>query len=117
MSKTRSDIIWTETIVEVDDFEAMEAKDGWPKQEQRIAELRRLEDNWDGEGAVAPSAELIESVAGLPRQHKNDGRAAPSGIVPTVDGTLFLEWQAPPIFASLEVRQPYEGEWLIERPG
>lgn len=89
----------------------------WAKQDACLSKMYQLEDGWDGEGARAPSRELVESVAELMRRHRESNRPAPSAIVPTPDGTIFIEWQNPPEFASLEVRIPFEGEWLIEREG
>ena len=90
----------------------------WAEQEGRLAELRQLQDGWDGEDGRAPSRELLESVIQLLRECQETGRApAPSRILATADGTIFIEWQIPPLFASLEVEQPFEGTLLIEREG
>ena len=118
-------IVWTKTEVsgsELDNITsptgfALRTIDEWPRQLSRIAKLKLLKDNWDGEGAIAPSRELLQSLAHLLRIHQENGYPAPSRIVPTVDGIIAIEWQMPPRFASLEIARPYEGEWLIEQPG
>jgi hypothetical protein len=120
-------IIWTKTdsisdstrnriLESPSHFGRMEA--AWREQYASLAELRRLRDGWDGEGARAPSRELLDSLEYfLQLQHENESNPAPSRIVATADGTIAIEWHIPPVFSSLEIIKPYEGEWLIERPG
>jgi hypothetical protein len=119
-------IVWTETEIALStssDRAASVAASfveglSWLKQEARLAELRRLKDGWDGESGHAPSHELVDSIVDLMRQWRASRRMpAPSRIVPTAGGTVFIEWQRPPEFVSVEIGRPYEGEWLVERDG
>jgi hypothetical protein len=79
--------------------------------------LQKLRHNWDGEDARPPAPAVLDSVAELLRQSRKIGRAAPSRISVTEDGTMMVEWQSPGMIATVEVSNPNEGEWLISRAG
>jgi hypothetical protein len=88
----------------------------WEAIRRRLSELFQLRDNWDGAGAIAPSAAIIQSVADLLESHHRTW-SPPSRVVPTADGTIAIEWQDQGLHASLEVTTAYQGDWLIERHG
>jgi len=120
-------MVWTQTGIRENKSSGMAAwsfstvhtdPQAWNRQILRIGELRGLKDNWDGEGARAPSQDILDSLQEILRLHGASGNyPAPSRMTPTVDGTIVIEWHSPPIFRSLEIVRPYEGEWLVERPG
>ena len=89
----------------------------WSTQFARLADLRKLRNNWDGDGAHAPSAQLLDSLEHLLRRLHAAKLAAPSRMIATVDGTVAAEWQSHSIYASVEINQPYQEEWLVERTG
>lgn len=93
------------------------AADAWLVADNRLSGIRRLDADWDGDGATAPAVELTDSVQHLLARLREEGRPAPTRIVPTADGTIAIEWHEPSAFISLEVSQPYEGDWLSRREG
>jgi hypothetical protein len=69
--------------------------EGWKKCIDSLLRIRLLEDDWDGQGAEAPPAELVDSamiLAVLLRQHHIE---PPSVTVQSVQGTVLMEWQWP----------------------
>jgi hypothetical protein len=90
----------------------------WAKQEARIAEIRELKGDWDEEGATAPDRALLDSAYALLRkQRMSEKWPGPSRIVPSPDGAIIIEWQTPTAIATLEIARPFEGDWMIQRPG
>ena len=72
---------------------------------QHLQSLEALPDNWDGRGAVPPSAQAVGHAAaflnGLPsewslRLHADD-------LTPTPYGTITLEWAAGADYVSVEI--------------
>jgi hypothetical protein len=109
-------IVWTRTETALS-MRSVNSGGDWTRQMIRLSELRRLQANWDGDGARAPSRELLDSVEHLLRSYRARKTQPPSRMVATADGTIAIEWQTPPTFTSLEITRPFEGDLLIEREG
>ena len=79
--------------------------------------LRLLEDDWDGQGAKAPSTALVDSAIVLSQLFRRQGCLAPSRVVAGVNGTVILEWQADESYFEIEVTTPYEARATRMTPG
>lgn len=66
---------------------------------ETLQELRALEDDWDGYGALAPISPALERAWHLASMLVEEGLPLPQ-VFPTRKGGLQLEWHAP--HASLE---------------
>ena len=71
----------------------------------RLRELSKLPEDWDGLGAKQPKPEVIDSILALVSL-----RGGPSRIVASPSGSIVLEWQAPGIRLEVEVTEPYHAE-------
>jgi len=85
---------------------------------QELTEIRSLEDDWDGQGALAPSSELVESAEELARELQTLRVAGPSCVVPGVNGTVVFEWEfGPDLSIEIEVTEPGAGEGFLLATG
>jgi hypothetical protein len=87
---------------------------------ERLAELARLEHDWDSYGAYPPTARAISMAqAMIERTVERLGeRGVPHEIMPIADGGISLEWRYPAIELGLNACP--EGGWsylLVERDG
>lgn len=73
--------------------------DGSSEVDETLQELRALEDDWDGYGALAPISPALERAWHLASMLVEEGLPLPQ-VFPTRKGGLQLEWHAP--HASLE---------------
>ena len=65
----------------------------WDKRIEELEAFRTYKHDWDGQGAEAPSSELMDSAVNLAHQLIQTGIDAPSCVVPGVNGTVVFEWQ------------------------
>lgn len=77
-------------------------------------QLRLLEDDWDGEGSVAPELKLVNAALEIAECLKDAGSQCPNRIHAGMNGTVFFEWFLPNGYFEIEVLQPESAElrWL-----
>ena len=92
--------------------------DAWDTVHDRLATFRALEENWDGQGARAPSGELLDSALALTTLLRDRGVEAPSGAAPGPMGTVLLVWQGKDgTYCEVEVERPFYAEVMLVEPG
>lgn len=84
--------------------------DTWRLRMEELLALRTLEEDWDGQGAKAPSVDLVDSALHLAERLRQQGIDAPCRIVPGVNGTVIFEWQQDGIYREMEVTRPGHAE-------
>jgi len=89
----------------------------WEPAIVNIVKFQHLGDNWDGQGAQAPSHELLVSAIGLAYTLNEQGVDPPSRVVPAPDGSVIFEWQWPNgAYGEIAIDRPLHAEvMLIER--
>lgn len=95
----------------------MARPDAWNQCLADLLAIRAFDDDWDGQSAKAPSADLVDSAVQLAEILRQQGMVAPSRIVPGVNGTVIFEWQQGDIYRELEMTTPYCAEMLEMTPG
>ena len=73
-----------------------------------LLSYRNYEDDYDGEGSVAPSKELIDSAIILANSLRESGELPADMVVPGVNGTIYFEWHTPTEYREIEVRSAHE---------
>lgn len=68
--------------------------------EELLDDLSELEDDWNGEGSLAPTREIVESAR---RVAEGLHHLPPTEITPNENGTILFEWRYGAEYASLEV--------------
>ena len=89
----------------------------WRERFDDLALIRSFMDDWDGEGALAPTPELVDSVSELLKLLRNKRDfSPPSRIVAAPLGSIIVEWQTTQIYFEAEISTPYRAEWMFELP-
>lgn len=65
----------------------------WEPAVQQMVAFQHLGDDWDGQGARAPSEEVLQSAIGLAYTLHQQGVDPPSRVVPGPEGSVIFEWQ------------------------
>lgn len=85
-----------------------------------VDELRRfcsLGDDWDGQGAEAPSPQLVDSTLVFAQTLRRAGFPCPSRVGAGPNGTVLFEWQDENLYLEAEITQPGRAEWMWIVPG
>lgn len=78
----------------------------WKEVVDRLLDARRLEGDWDGQGAVAPDPALVDRAVAFALSQQQTGCAPPDFAIPTVNGTVVFEWHGSSEYVELEVVSP-----------
>jgi hypothetical protein len=90
----------------------------WEPAVVKMVEFQHLGDDWDGQGALAPSHELLASAIGLAYTLKDQGADPPHCVVAGVEGTVTLEWHDPDgTYTEVEIVRPLYAEVMMIEPG
>jgi hypothetical protein len=74
--------------------------------------------NWDGQGARAPSYDMLASAIGLAYTLYQQGVDPPNCVIPGVDGTVTFEWHDPDgTYTEVEIVRPLYAEVMMIEPG
>jgi hypothetical protein len=81
---------------------------------EKLESLRGLEEDWDGQGAVAPPAGVVDFALDLARRFQEEGKPHPDFAIAGVNGTVVFEWHLAEGFLQVEVTDPDRAErsWL-----
>jgi len=95
-------------------FVDTEATEQWKAVVDELLRLRALEDDWDGEAAVAPVAELVDGAITLAQWMKSNEWSIPDRVSAGVNGTIVFEWYTPIGYLEIEVcsTTAAEGHWI-----
>ncbi|HVK16286.1 MAG TPA: hypothetical protein VM533_05010 [Fimbriiglobus sp.] len=88
----------------------------WAGAIRALERFRReyAEDDWDGQGAVAVSGELIDSAAALAAALERQGVTAPTWTLPGPDGSVSYSWDlGAGATAEIEVTGPTSAEVVV----
>lgn len=84
-----------------------ECAPGWNRVITKIQSFRKLEDDWDGEGAVAPRKELIDHIVSRAANYWKYEFSVPSRILLTDEGAVAIEWLEPHGISGVEIAPDY----------
>ena len=90
----------------------------WNQIVDKLAQMRELQDDWDGQGASAPTAENMGAAENWVGEMRRYSQAIPpSQVVPGVAGEVLLMWQKEGFYLEAEISKPSEVEWMLAIPG
>lgn len=90
----------------------------WEPAVQEMVAFQHLGDDWDGQGAQAPSEEVLKSAIGLAYTLRQQGVDPPSRVVPGPEGSVIFEWQDPDgTYAEVEIVGWLVAEVMLIEPG
>jgi hypothetical protein len=90
----------------------------WEPAVAEIVAFQHLGDDWDGQGARAPSEEVLKSAIGLAYTLYEQGIDPPSRVVTGLEGSVIFEWQDPDgTYTEVEVVGWLVAEVRLIEPG
>jgi hypothetical protein len=90
----------------------------WDQLTNDLLRIRNVERDWDGLGAEAPDAALVDYAIDLLKKLRRADELRPlTRIVATPAGTVLFEWQCDDGYVEAEIVRPDRAEWMLERPG
>lgn len=72
--------------------------------------IRGLEDDWDGQGAQAPSSALVDGAIRFAQEFQRKGIEPADRVLASVNGTVYFEWHRPGGYVEIEVTAPDTAE-------
>ncbi|MCU0721842.1 MAG: hypothetical protein MUC83_19180 [Pirellula sp.] len=91
------------------------ARNDWDPIIDELLSMRELQDDWDGEGSVAPQKALVDFVTSFAYQRKQRNELAPDRTLATVNGTICFEWYVNGMFMECEFVAPDAHELRVMR--
>jgi len=89
-------------------------QEAWDHLVDDLLRFRLLNEDWDGQGAEAPKAAIVDGVLEWVRQMRLYPQAiTPVRVVPGVAGEVYLEWQNPSLCLTADVSDPAHAEWTL----
>jgi hypothetical protein len=86
----------------------------WAKSIADTADLRSLEEDWDGEGANAPRSENVDrALMFLNLLRHISPEMAPPTVVPGLTGEVILKWTKGASSLHAEICRPDRFEWML----
>jgi hypothetical protein len=82
----------------------------WSDVIDELLALRGLEDDWDGQGAVAPDAALVDTALAVALDFRATTLPPADRAVAGVNGTVFFEWFSTTKYLEIEVTAPGQAE-------
>jgi len=94
------------------DFDLSDHVRAWDLIINKIQRFRYLNDNWDGEGSLAPSVEMISSLIEYLSTIR-DRCLSPSRVLADTDGGIIVEWQTEQETLELETSSPGYFDFML----
>lgn len=92
-------------------------RDRWYAAGVELAAIGWLRDDWDGEGAKAPTPAVLESAIRAFKRFEESGLTAPSSVVASPNGAVVFTWETATSYREAEIPQPNRISWMLERDG
>lgn len=90
----------------------------WNERIDELLAIRQLEDDWDGQGAPAPTIEVVDSALVFALLMRRDGVVPPTGVVQGLNGEVLFDWQSEDgKYIEVEVTAPYTASGWLHVPG
>ena len=81
-------------------------RNNWDSIIDELLRMRELQDDWDGEGSLAPEKALVDDVTSYAYWRKKENELAPARVIATVNGTICMEWTINGLFIEYEFVEP-----------
>jgi hypothetical protein len=82
----------------------------WDQLIDRLISISVLQENWDGEGSVAPDAGAVEGATNLALILKTQQYIPADRVTASVNGTVVFEWHLPQEYQEIEVVSKLDAE-------
>jgi hypothetical protein len=82
----------------------------WSDVIDELLVFRKLEDDWDGQGALAPDPSVVDTALQVALKFRGGEQPPADRVVAGVNGTVFFEWFFPTQYMEIEVTAPGQVE-------
>ncbi len=90
----------------------------WDRVLDDLLRLGGLENDWDGQGALALDPAHVDRASAWVREMRRWPYAvAPTNVLPGTSGEVILEWRGDSYHLAAEIATPGRVEWLLNVPG
>jgi hypothetical protein len=86
-------------------------KKTWGKAFDELLSFRLLEDDWDGDGTLAPKHEVVDTALNIALQLRSLETTTPDFVIVGVNSTIFFEWHYDTFVYEIEVISPNDVEF------
>jgi hypothetical protein len=101
-----------------DAFPSPAAEARWEHVLEQLRRLRRLPDDWDGQGAQAlDPANVDRALAWVEDMRRWHRALPPTHVLPGTLGEVVLEWRGEAFHLAAEISTTSRVEWLLNIPG
>ena len=90
---------------------------GWSKIVASVEATRNLTDDWDGDGATAPQAGVIETARKLLAWLRDNRLLCPTTTGAGPNGSILLVWERGGRYFEIEIVASGQAEWFRSEPG
>ena len=94
-------------------FDRAELNNAWSAIQNRVIKFSHLNDNWDGEGAVAPDNGVIYMLNMFISEMKQNNVTPPSRVIVGHGGEIIIEWQFRNSTLEIETDSPGIYEFML----
>jgi len=102
----------------LEDASAAAMETQWDRVLDELLRLRRLERDWDGQGALALKPANVDHAIGWVKEMRSWRQALPpTHVLPGTLGEVVLEWRRDSFHLIAEIGTPSRLEWLLDLPG
>jgi len=90
-------------------------EESWRTVFSKLHEFRHFEDDWDGQGGLAPRQINIDAMVEW-LEPMQSLITPPQSVIPGVAGELYVMWHGPDWYLSAEIENPTVLEWMLSGP-
>lgn len=89
----------------------------WAYVIRSVQGLENLQDDWDGQGAEAPSLAIIRAAIRVAENFQKSCEQPPVTAVATPAGTVLFTWEDQSSYFEFEIASPDRLEWMQKEQG
>ena len=82
-----------------------------------LRDISFLQEDWDGEGSVAPDPGAVAGATKLALALKANNDLPADRVIVSVNGTIYFEWHTPLDYQEIEITSPVDAELRRVRKG
>jgi hypothetical protein len=95
---------------------ALHVREAWEQLIDKLISIRFLQEDWDGQGSVAPDPDAVAGATKLALILKAQEYPSADRVTASVNGTVVFEWHTTEGYQEIEVTSPIDAEsrWVAK---
>lgn len=105
-----------DTASAMSSLNALHVQEAWERLIDKLISIRFLQEDWDGEGSVAPDPNAVVGATKLALTLKTQKFAPADRVTASVNGAVVFEWHTAEGYQEIEVTSPIDAElrWVAK---